>query len=363
MERIVLVQLSDIHMGNVYNSRYQNTHPKAGLNGHDPLLLDPLSDALKRVRTKFKMTSDESLFMVLSGDLSCSGLHSDFAQAYTFLFGEVFPKRATSMPVGLRQPTDRFWAEPGNHDQWNGGHRWPYQPAYNSGLASDFFEKTPWCSYVGAHPGGALRLELFGVDSNSGWGSGPSARPSNPSAGGAFSPDELHHPTDGLEALLRQSDEYQSLPERQGTHLVRAVICHHSFSNVWKPRLPPPASFGKQQWNRLMAATIGKFPYPLRKTDVDDLIRLCWAHQVRAVLTGHTHYFHPERFANPSDSTQFVWEIRCSTSIQDPVQGATHGFVVHEIRLDAGATQPVWEFTNYTYLGGSFAPGVKKPLS
>jgi hypothetical protein len=131
------------------------------------------------------------------------------------------------------------------------------------------------------------------------------------------------------------------------------VICHHAFSNV-PPSKPKAAGMPFPLASGLLGAFFGKFPLPLARADVDKLVARCGAYDVRAVLTGHTHFFHQERFENPSDSTQFVWELRCSTTLQDPVQGARREFIVHEIRLDDGAPQPVWEYTRYSSVVGKF---------
>ena len=75
---------------------------------------------------------------------------------------------------------------PGNHDHWRRGR----STAYTRGLAPNWFEVTPWKHTLESRHG-SIRLELFGVDSNSGLESSSKPGTGNLLAGGAISDDEL----------------------------------------------------------------------------------------------------------------------------------------------------------------------------
>ncbi len=167
-ERIILVQLSDIHVGSLRNQFYSNTSVRAGLHGHDPVLLPVLRNAFADIKNRMGMSATEPLNVVVSGDLSCAGLRTDFSQAYTYLLSELFTDPPLTGAVGLHVPTTQLWTIPGNHDHWNGHHHWPFQPAYDPTLFPAWFDTTPWRSAPLVSPKKTLRLELFGVDSNSG---------------------------------------------------------------------------------------------------------------------------------------------------------------------------------------------------
>jgi hypothetical protein len=352
MERIILVQLSDIHIGSVRNKFYSSTSLQAGLHGHDPQLLRRLAWAFASLRTKkhLAMAPGEPLYVVVSGDLTCTGLRTDFSQAYTYLLSELFPDTPGRNPVGLRIPRGQIWVVPGNHDHWDGHHRWP-QPAHDPSLFPDLFDRTPWQSPPILSPKGTLRLELFGVDSNSGL----AGQPYNDTAWGAFSFAELYHPQTGLDQLLRVSVATQP----QGVQVVRAIVCHHPMNNKAKAGAPPPALGKLGAWpqrarERFMTRLIGQNPDPLLPSSMFEILKVARQYEVKALLTGHTHYFWEER--HPLQGNPAVWEMRCSTTLQGPAQTAVQGFYVHQISLEGVPPKPVWRWKRYSYAINKFAP-------
>jgi hypothetical protein len=355
MERIVLVHLSDIHMGSIRNGFYTPAALRAGWNGHDPLLLGRLQQALLDIPSELKMSKGERLHYLVSGDLTCTGLDTDFVLAQTYLLGKLVTDNTGFTVDGLNIPADQLRTIPGNHDHWDGKHGWP-QPAYDAGVFGASFVRTPWKTRPSLQsPSGALRLDLFGVDSNSGlfgW-------PENYTALGMFSHGELFQPLRGLEALLQESEaDRKVLPK--GVVLVRGIVCHHAFSNNAqqnRPKIPGWRARLSRSWSRVMQRFFGKNPDPLDPASVTALINLAHKYDVRAVLTGHTHYFHDERFPPRGQAGAFVWELRSHTALQGPMRDCEQGFYLHEISLDGSLPAPVWKYRQHEYGTNRFHPG------
>ena len=352
MERIILVQLSDIHVGSVRNKFYPSTSLRAGLHGHDPLLLRKLALAFSALRTPrhLNMADNEPLHVVVSGDLTCTGLRTDFSQTYTYLFSALIPNAPGKGAVGLLIPKSCLWAVPGNHDHWDGHHRWP-QPAHDPSLFPDLFDETPWQSPLILSPKKTLGLELFGVDSNSGL----AGQPYNDTAWGALSVAELYGPQTGLAQRLKISVAMQP----KNVHIVRAIVCHHSLNNKAKAGIPPAAVGKSPSWSqrareRFMTWFIGQNPDPLHPSSVAEILKIAHQYEVKALLTGHTHYFWLER--HPLQGNPGVWEARCATTLQGPAQTAVQGFYVHQISLEGVPPKPVWRSQQYSYAVNKFVP-------
>jgi hypothetical protein len=98
-----------------------------------------------------------------------------------------------------------------------------------------------------------------------------------------------------------------------------------------------------------MAYLIGQCPDPLEPHSVSDLLNLTWQYGVKAVLTGHTHYFWAEKHVSPADLSRTTWELRSSTTLQGPARDAVQGFLVHEVHLDGNPPAPVWKYLEYWY--------------
>jgi Calcineurin-like phosphoesterase len=353
MERIILVHLSDIHIGSIRNGFYNPASVRGGLNGHYPLALGRLQQAILNLPGDLGgIDADERLNFVVSGDLSCSGLFTDLVLAHSYLRGLLVNDYAAADVVGLSIPHGCFATVPGNHDHWNGKSQYP-QPAYSRAIFGQAFKQTPWpMTLRSKQRNPKLYLDLFGVDSNSGL----SHLPDNGTAYGDFSQDELFHPVRGLEQLLIQSDGMRAgLPI--GVHLMRAIVCHHSFSNRGRPtpNMPRP-SLWRRAGNRVLQHFFGKMPDPLDPAAVNALLGLAHKYDVRAVLTGHTHYIWEERFP-PAPAAPFTWELRSGTALQGSLANGDQEFLVHEIRLQDKAAAPEWRYRRYTYARGKFNPG------
>jgi hypothetical protein len=348
MDRILLVHLSDLHMGSIFNGFYSPSAVRSGFNGHDIVLCRRLRKALRDLPNDPDVVlGNNPLYFVVTGDLTCTGLETDVTTAYTYLLAHLV-EDGSGVRCGLSVAGERLWTIPGNHDHWNGNHSWP-QPAYNGHIFRNCYRQTPWRDTV-TSPGGQLQLHLFGVDSNSGlaWHS------TNGRAGGSLSYRELDR-LSGLEKLLTDSDAArQQLPA--GVHQVRAVLCHHSFSNLAQS---PPGALARLK-RAVSAAFFGKMPDPLDAQSRQALIDLAHQYSVKAILTGHAHFFWDEPHPPPGGGAA-VWELRSSTPVQGPTpepddESATQGFFLHEIRLEDGAAAPAWRYKKYQYSGGTFVP-------
>ncbi len=174
---------------------------------------------------------------------------------------------------------------------------------------------------------GRLELELFGLDSNVGM-----LPVANYTAGG-----RLDFTAGGevarLRALLVQSD-HTGPP--QGVVRVRAFVVHHHLTG-----------------NRL--------PMPLDPQSVAELRRLAEAHQVRAILTGHTHEFFFQSFTTLPTGNARVWELRTASALQGPPSRRPRpGFLAHEIELDAQGV-PRWRAWRYVWYNNNRFARVQTP--
>lgn len=349
MTRILLVHLSDIHVGSIKNAFYKSTSLQAGWNGHDPFLCRLLQDALLNMPHVIKMSDKEKPYLIVSGDLSCIGLRTDFALAHSYLNLKVLLDGLVQTPVGLQDRAVPLWTVPGNHDHWGGTYSLP-PPAHDPSIFPDMFLQTPWPDTLRSLDG-KLELDLFGIDSNSGLAGTVSN--ANYRAGGQLSPAELDNNT-GLEKLLMDSKTRETALKKKGVHQARAIICHHSFNNKgqWQPTPSIWAKVkaaGQRAWKWFMSYLIGQCPDPLDQQSVSDLLNLTWQYGVKVVMTGHTHYFWEEKHSSQTTPPSTTWELRSSTSLQGPAQDAVQGFFVHEIRLDGNPPAPVWHYLKYQY--------------
>jgi hypothetical protein len=137
--------------------------------------------------------------------------------------------------------------------------------------------------------------------------------------------------------LLDDAEQDQKM---DGKPRAAAILCHHALATNQGPLNAQPLDD------------------PSRK----ELLKLARRYQVRAVLTGHTHYF--VNFAR-TGARPHVWEIRCGTTLQlssqmpQPLpqyrQLLAPGFLVHEFALGAGPDPPVlWKAWRYQWDGRIF---------
>ena len=222
---------------------------------HDILLCRALINAHREARSLLNLADDERIHLVHSGDLTNSGHEQEFEIGHTFIRSRWCYRRDLITPEGLAGVTNCTAAVPGNHDHMNA--QYPFVGAYNPEIMERDFRRTPWSKPSWVSRKGAVNVQAFGLDSNSGL-SGTNMR-----AKGKISEDEF----DQLESLLATSDG-----AGEG-YTVKALIVHHS-----------------------VAYTGGAIDRRAQFMILDDtsrakLIALAQKYRVTAVLTGHTHDF------------------------------------------------------------------------
>jgi 3',5'-cyclic AMP phosphodiesterase CpdA len=330
MDRILLVHFSDVHFGSsAYNNPLWKPVSALVANGHDNLLVDELmlvwNNRQRLLRSMIGAPGDP-LHVVVSGDLTRVGSPRDFAISRDFFYSSwgppnyTVPKGTAVAGLNLALPPGALPANPGNHDQWAGANWWMAPPAYNPFGFINAFGRAAWQSPMTITQG-ALAVELYGVDSNSGL----VGSMYTPGQGGAIDAKEL--------ASLESSLAKAGLPSRQ---TVRVALCHHGFDHVGTPLQPLDA--------------------PSR----EELLRIASDHEISVVLTGHSHYVFLKTWTTSkptvAPTAKSVWEIRATT----PVAGSRkynsatagrfpgnhtvcHGFFVHDIRLASPRATPTWD--------------------
>ena len=164
-----------------------------------------------------------------------------------------------------------------------------------------------------------VRVELYAVDSNSGFRATGASRP-NLFSGGRISNDQFEQ----LERLLEASAREQA---PSGQTRVRALICHHAFSSV--------------------GGFLGA--HPLESDSRQEIERLAWNYGISVALTGHTHSFHEQDWPLGPRVQANGWslkELRCATTLQGPAKTGVQGFWLHEIVAngDSRGTWTAWKY-------------------
>jgi 3',5'-cyclic AMP phosphodiesterase CpdA len=316
-DQIVLLHLSDVHIGTALMPASDGFHRfSSGYNPHDFRLLRPLERAVADGRRRVQLPDSATLNVVISGDLTQSGEENDYATAmalihtrWQWVFGP------SPQLLGFHWARDHTFIVPGNHDHW--GHP-KFPVSYRADLAPAWFEPTPWKKSIDS-PGGTLRLELFGVDSNSGLQNRVNPGGLNLFAGGAISSTELDHLEDRLDDRANKPP-----PERA---VVRVVICHHAFSNA----------------GGFFAAR------PLSQDSRERLLSIAAPRGVTVALTGHTHSFHVQDWrVVAGHHTHVVKELRCATTLQGTRAAAgLQGFWLHRIVRTPGSATCRWTAWKY----------------
>jgi 3',5'-cyclic AMP phosphodiesterase CpdA len=330
-DRIVLLHVSDLHIGTALMPPPAAFHTmRSGYNPHEWRLLRPLRLAIAAARHRLQVRDDE-LYIVISGDLTQGGVDNDYATAMTLLHHGVEWRFGEPPSVlGFNWPRDRTLTVPGNHDHWRHPTR---QVAFTRGLAPDWFERTPW-KRVLRSTNGTLRLELYGIDSNSGL-----ENASKPGKLSIFARGEISN--DELETL----EEYLSTPDaaaQPGESLVRVLVCHHGFSNS----------------GGLFDAR------PLIEDSRAALLGVAGRFGVSVALTGHTHTFHVEDWPVHAVDRQRIKELRCASTLQATRQSpGLQGFWMHEIVRDAKTRDCQWTAWKYQAGGKTFELDAHAPVT
>ncbi len=328
---IAFVHLSDLHIGTslMPTSDTFSGGVFSGYNPHDFRLFRLLWSALDDAHERVGLQLSDPMPLVISGDLTQSGLDNDFATARALVHERWEWKRERM--IGLGWPRDRTFMVPGNHDHW---HHRKRQHAFNSALVPAFFEATPWMHALQSQSG-SLRLELYGVDSNSGLASAHKPSKLNVFARGELSKQEI----DDLSTRL--SEAQITVPPEQP--VVRALVCHHAFSGG----------------GRFSAKALG---LPSRAALVD----LAGSHGIAAVLTGHTHDFDVQDWPIPGTFAErrVLKELRCGTTLQGTTaRPSLHGFWLHQITKAVGSDAAQWTAWKYQLGATTFDVDIVAPVT
>jgi 3',5'-cyclic AMP phosphodiesterase CpdA len=302
---INLVQISDLHIGSLFDNAKGSFI--SGFNAHDVKLCQALMQFLDEdIYTIEGVSEDAPPYLLVNGDVTCTGTDREFEIADTYLFSRhaIVKNRRTHF-IGINQPQDRFAGIPGNHDHWNGSWFPLRQTGFSREIYERFFEPLPYSVSTVSSQG--IEVCIFSVDScsmfDSSW--------ANVSifANGGFS-DE--HRTQ-FEALIASTIQLP-LPTNCFSR-VAIIVCHHPFC-------------------RDGAAG------PLLSRSAEWLARLAARNRIRLVFTGHTH----KSWTNLMNiNTEQGWmelrEVRCPTTLQYPARLDTAlrkpGLWLHQIFLDS----------------------------
>jgi 3',5'-cyclic AMP phosphodiesterase CpdA len=319
-EPITIIHISDLHFGSILAN---NQFPViGGWAAHDFRLCRGLPLTMEYIRaTLLELGDADEIRVVASGDLTATGTQQEFAVAHSYLRSRLRLRRPPpGRETGLVLADNEIAAVPGNHDHWD-GKTLPRPTAYTKSIFPRYFRKTPWMK-AWVSLGGALELEVYGIDSNSGF----EHKKTNFRAKGEFSGHELQI----LEQLLKESDLHRP---PHGTSRVRALVTHHSLTYT------------------------GRFPgiISLEDSSRDRIVKLAAEYKIGAILTGHTHESNFHKFTvhvtNPP-LTRDVWELRAATTFQGPSGPNKQGFWCHLIRTDAGG--PFWTAWRFQWDGNAF---------
>ena len=305
---LVLIHLSDTHFGDVPATPFWD--PIKGYRAHDLVLTQALPNALENVALDLECDPDQPLGFVLSGDLTVSGTDRQFAVAGQYLAGQGV---LDDVPWGIGAYLREQERVPGNHDHWDGvmpqfPRILPLQRAFNPAIFPRHFRSHPW-GPVGLECA-EFRLEMFGVDSLSGFRSGET----NLRARGRISPCHFHR----LTARIRRARK----PRRRSS--VRVLVLHHPVRT-------------------------GRFLMELDEDSHRLAVSFCKREGISVVLVGHEHTFDARPPQVVNGLFHPFWELRAPSAFQGMAADSKHGFLTHHIQREAApGGRLLW--TCYPYL-------------
>lgn len=324
---IYFAHLSDLHFGATLANRSSSWVPMQ--HAHDLLKCLALPAGLDTALDLLEAPPElEDWPLVVSGDLSVSGTALQLAVAHAFVRGRFpinrLPGSTDFMGLNLGSP-DEVAMVPGNHDHWDGNR--VTSPPHNPGLYEEQFRATPWRK-LWHSADGELGLELFGIDSNSGWADGEASLLQRRTAGTLAQGRISDMQFAALEDLLKSSG-------RRALTTARAFICHHSLA------------YGGNTFQRA----------ELDRPSKDRLLDLAAEYEVSAVMTGHTHDPAAQQFQHRDSKGRLrsCYELRTGCAVGFKA-GATDeiGFLAHRIRFAGG--QLVWESVRLSWDGARYVP-------
>jgi hypothetical protein len=131
MDQVVFAQVSDPH----FAAPAISGRPirAMGQSGHDLVLCRWLPRALRLLRQRTNFPAGETLPVLMTGDLTRTGLNPDEFVVGRDYFESTWPnpRNLASRQFGLGLGKDNVFMIPGNHDHWDGDTRnqWGYNSA------------------------------------------------------------------------------------------------------------------------------------------------------------------------------------------------------------------------------------------
>jgi predicted phosphodiesterase len=277
----LIIHISDLHIGREW---YPAPALLRGAFAHDPGLCAELQTEVVALISR---RAARAALVVVSGDLTTLGSHSEFVMALTFLRSRI--QESWHLGVGLGPYEIQVLAVPGNHDHAQDT-SWSHlaQRADPSVYTSFLPLGKEWLK---TFRDGGLCLEILGIDSCG-------SKNLQVFAQGGIDPGSLTKLTNELRVAA-------SIPAQAR---LRLLICHHS---------PGSLTFGA--FHPISAGLVQAF---------------CARERIHFVLTGHTHDHH---LPAPRTVHTMGMELRCGTTLQgappnkipNPPFGNT--FLVHSI--------------------------------
>src|SRR5688572_3887717 len=169
-EPIVLAHISDLHFGEVLaNNQFSFRSRVLHYPPHDFTLCLDFPEALEYMRVDLlELADEEAINLVMSGDMTTTGIETEFAVAQALLRSRLRLKRdGLARYAGCSFTDNQVGAVPGNHDHFNGLHFMSRPRAYMGSIFPAQFRPTPWMKEWRSLSGKVI-LEIHGIDSNSG---------------------------------------------------------------------------------------------------------------------------------------------------------------------------------------------------
>ena len=328
---INLVQISDLHIGEVFNHRGDCWIE--GFKSQDIKLCQAFDQWMRNDIWGLENVSfEDDIHLVMTGDITANGTFTEFEVANNFLFSEhVLIKDGLPSTVGIHHDTGHYTGIAGNHDHW-AGKPWAgtFWKGFSAHIYRHFFQAMPFVSPPIC--ASEIELRLIGVDSCSMFQNAMLNQ--NPFAVGGFSSSHRQEVEELVDAAARA-------PLEAGcTHRVAAVLCHHPFS--------------KDDRGLFTAGA-------LRQDCVRWLSSLCAKYGIGVILTGHTHNAWTNLWEE-SKSSKRIRLVRCPTTLQYPAEldevKRRPGLWSHQIVRDGDTIK--LSSTLCLYCEGSFRPPVTR---
>lgn len=318
---LTLLHISDLHLGEIDpvtgNARVSSAAAKLfaqfswfdGVLGHSGRALQDLE-----VFQRSLGTNGEPLRLIVSGDITRCGNGAEFIIAGGYLSADIDLNPPNNNRVGLRHAFWRYAAIPGNHDHWSGTpHPW-------GGPTKDLLQCFPRTRFPFVESkllANGRTLQIAGINTDADvrpWG-----------AARTFARGSFQSQLSSLSPMLGRPRDDQ----------VRALLIHHS-------------------WHRQGVAL------SINQGSKAALAQFLVQHDIRVILSGHTHEPLVRKFKPPFKNAQDVLECRSGTASQhDHVPYEWHTLLgkfpsrkwppntllVHRLRDDNGVTY--WEAETY----------------